>query len=105
MNLLNFIKYLRNPSEIEKVILEEVPELDIDYADIYLEEELSIYSKMYFFNAEEIKGEIEMNYEGKKLINLFPLYYLEEIFDEFSTNEKEDITIATKILNFRIKDA
>ncbi len=105
MNLLEFIPYLNDLSRMESVILEEKPDLDIELADIYLEEELSVYSKMQFFNAEEIEGKLEMEYEGKKYINLFPLHLLLEIFEDLSNPERTDSKIAEEIMNYRIKDA
>jgi len=105
MNLLEFIFYLKNPSKIEEVILQENKELDIDYADIYLEKELCIYSKMFFLDAEQIDGKIEIELNGKKYINLFPLDYLQDIFAEFNEQGNTDLEIANKILSFRINDA
>ncbi|PQJ78759.1 hypothetical protein [Polaribacter porphyrae] len=105
MNLIEFVEYLKKPSEIEGVIIESNPDLDIDYADIYLENELNIYSEMYFLNAEEISGGLEILYEKKRLINLFLLFHLQEMFEEFNLKGKNNIEIAKDILDFRIKDA
>ena len=105
MNLLEFISYLKKPSKIEKIVLEQEPDLDIELADIYLEQELSIYSKMRFFNAEEIEGKLEMEYEGNKYINLFPLDLLIEIYEDYANTEETDLEIAERIMSYRIKDA
>lgn len=105
MNLLEFIPHLRRPSQLEQVVLEQAPDLDFELTDIYLEKELNIYSNMHFFNAEEIEGKIEMEYNGKKYINLFPLDYLQDIFDQYNETGKNDKEVAQAIMNFRIKDA
>lgn len=105
MNLLEFISYLKKPSEIEKIVLEQEPDLDIELADIYLEQELSIHSEMRFFNAEEIEGKLEMEYEGKKYVNLFPLDLLMEIYEDYANTEGTDLEIAERIMSYRIKDA
>lgn len=105
MNLLEFIPYLKNPSEIEKIVLEQEPDLDIELADIYLEQELNIYSKLRFLNAEEINGKLEMVYKGKKYINLFPLDFLIEIYDDYANTGGTNLEIADRIMSYRIKDA
>ncbi|PQV47453.1 hypothetical protein CLV33_107242 [Jejuia pallidilutea] len=105
MNLVEFIFYLKNPSKIEEFVTNENQEIDIDYADIYLENELSIYSKLFFFDAEQIDGKLEIEFNGKKYVNLFPLDYLLDIFTEFNVSGDSDLEIANKILNYRINDA
>ncbi|WP_430909124.1 hypothetical protein [Maribacter sp. 2-571] len=105
MNLLQFIPYLENESEMEEVILEHEPELDIELADIYLKKELSIYSEMFFFNSEEIEGKLEMEIEGNLLVNLFPLDYLIDVYSQYKNLGGTNQEIAQKIISFRIKDA
>jgi len=105
MNLLEFITHLRNPSTIEDIVLKENRDIDIDYADIYLEESLSAYSNIYFFDAEQLDGKIEMELNGIKYVNLFPLDYLQDLFEEYSAPGDSDLDTTNKILSFRMNDA
>ena len=105
MNLLEFISCFKKPSEIERVVLGLEPDLDIELADVYLEKELNIYSNIRFFNAEEIEGKLEMEIEGKKYINLFPLDLLKEIYEDYANLVETDLEIANSIMSYRVKDA
>lgn len=104
MNLLEFIPYLKNIEKIDVFISEKYPEVNIEDADIYMEN-LSIESKMFFVDPEITGDKLEFLYKGQLVINLFPLAYLIEVFEGCYNENMTDKEIAEAIMYYRINDA
>jgi hypothetical protein len=105
MNLIKLVEILKSESELVKVITQEYPDLDIDYADVFFENEIDVNSSLMFFNAEELSGNIEFKVNGIKFINLFPLDYLLDYYNDIKCDDKTDLEIATEIINYRLHNA
>ena len=73
MNLVQLIDHLKNMKEAEKLKENQMPNVEFDQIDIYLKDRLDVNSEVNFFDAETIDNKIEIEINGQKYINLFPL--------------------------------
>jgi hypothetical protein len=103
MDLTTLVFYIRNGHDLS-THLNVDSELDMEEIDVFMEDKLEIRSNLHFFDVEEIQtNEFEM--DGVKLIELLPLNMIIEAVNAFITDGLDDITIANRILNYRINDA
>ena len=105
MNLIDFIKYLKNKKKLAQYMSKHYPDIDYYDAEVYLKGSLSIESELMIFDGEKIAGMIEMEVNGQKYYNLFSLDFLLEVFNDYSKTSGTDIEIARRIINYRINDA
>lgn len=104
MNLIEFIKYLRN-NEIEQYMNLHYPNIDYYDAEVYLKGSINKESELVIFDGEKIEGVIEMEVNNEKYYNLFTLDHLVEVFEDYSNPSGKDNEIAEMIINYRINDA
>jgi hypothetical protein len=104
MNLIKFIKYLRN-TETEQFMSCNYPDVDYYNAEVYLKDSINKESELVVFDSEKIGGMIEMEVNNEKYYNLFTLDHLVEVFDDFSEPSGTDNEIAERIIDYRINDA
>ncbi len=108
MKLIEAIEYLKTTSGTEDLLSNELPDTEIDLADVYLRDTLDSDSEIKIFNAEEIPNLLEIEIEGIKYINLFPLNVLQEMVMEYFDKFNHQLTnkeIVLKLLDYRNKDA
>lgn len=108
MKFINSIDHLKRLNDVVKLIESELPNVDFRQVNTYLEGELDVESNIAFFDAEVIPGDVEMELNGLKYINLFPLVMLQEMVEAWHNNygqKLSDYEIAKGILKYRINDA
>jgi len=108
MNVIELVSRIRTLEQAENLARGEYPELDFRQVDIYLEEVLSIVSEVKLFDAESIPNDSEIEIDGKRFVNLFPLAMAQEMVEDFSnaySNILSDKEIADRLINYRINDA
>ena len=105
MNLIEFIKYLKDEEVAIQYMNEHYPNVDYYDAEVYLKGSLSVESELTIFDGEKIEGMIEMEVENEKYYNLFTLDLLVEVYGDYSKPSGTDREIAERIINYRIKDA
>ncbi|MBX2916853.1 MAG: hypothetical protein KF856_16410 [Cyclobacteriaceae bacterium] len=106
MKLLELVEYLKNPNSLENLLGKELKNVEIDLIEIYMIESIALDSQIKFFDAEKIPSTIEIEVDGLKYINLFPLYMAQELVEEFtSIYGKNNLEIAKRLIEYRIKDA
>ncbi len=105
MNLIEFIKYLKDEEEAVQYMNEHYPDVDYYDAEVYLKDSLSVESDLAIFDGEKIEGMIEMEVDNEKYYNLFTLDLLVEVHGDYSKPSGTDREIAERIINYRIKDA
>ncbi|HEX7906105.1 MAG TPA: hypothetical protein VF487_19665 [Chitinophagaceae bacterium] len=108
MKILELIKHLKTFDKAEQLKNKQLPNVEFDLAELYMENSLSLDSNIRFFDSEKISNDLEMEVEGIKYVNLFPLYLAQEMIEEFtkSTEKKySDLEIANRLLEYRINDA
>lgn len=106
MNLVQLIQIIRDPekdviSEAEKLY----PELDMDYADIYFNGQITAESSLLFIDNEKLSKGLEFDLNGIKYINLFPLDYLQDFYEDIADDSLSDIEISERIISYRLNDA
>ena len=111
MKFYEIVEHLRIKEKAHTFLSNELPEVDLSLIDIYLHNELNIYSEVKLVNYEElpedIRSEIVIEFQGVKLVNLCLAMSLQEMVEEYSklvpplSSEK----IATNIIEYIIKDA
>jgi len=106
MKLIEGIKYLKTIEETEEFLRKELPDTEIDLADVYLKGKLNAQSEIKIFNAEDIPNMLEIEIEGIKYVNLFPLNMLQEMVMEYWNNSNRKLSdeeIVFKLLEYRWK--
>jgi len=108
VKLNELISHLKSVEEAEKIISIEIPDVEFGSIDIYLKDRLNIESEIRFFDAETIPNNLVIEVDGINYVNLFPLPMTQEIVEGYanlSAPKLNDIEIAQKLLDYRIKDA
>ena len=86
-------------------LLENYPNIDFYNGEIYLHKNLSLDSEVFIFDCNEIEGLIYMDYEGEKLVHLFSIDELCELYQDFRGEESTNEEIGITLINYRINDA
>jgi hypothetical protein len=106
MNIVELIKLARVSQDIlEKEIKHLNPELDVEYADIYLEGRLSMDAPIVFINSELQNEGLVFIADEKQYINLFPLHHFFDVLTDYAVEGASDEKVAEDILSYRINDA
>src|SRR5687768_8862141 len=84
MKLIYLIRNLRKIDSAKEISAQQLPGVEFDQIDLYLVNEISAESEVEFFDAEEIPNKLEMEVNGVKYINLFPLYLTQEIVESLA---------------------
>ncbi|MEZ4921391.1 MAG: hypothetical protein R2792_20015 [Saprospiraceae bacterium] len=105
MNLIEFIKYIKDEEEAIQYMNEHYPDVDYYEAEVYLKGSLSVESELAIFDGEKIEGMIEMEVDNEKYYNLFTLDLLVEVYGDYSKSSGTDREIAERMITYRIKDA
>ena len=108
MNLLNLISFLREDRPERSELAKHLPNTDFDQIDVYVEDALSMEGEIHFFDAEAIPNELQIEIEGTKYVNIFPLSMMKEMIDEYIDVLGQTISnkeVADRLLSYRINDA
>ena len=107
MTLWQLIDHLKTLDRAEALVSRTIPEVIIDQVDIYLDGGLTVNYEVNLLDAERIDNRLEIEIDGKKLVNLFPLHMAQEMVEEYvnSGEALSDVDIAQKLIDYRIKDA
>jgi len=104
MKLINLVPYLKSFDSLEE--LYKLNNLDIksEAIIIYMEETLAIESEIVFFEIEETKDNLTYKKNGINYIQLFPVNYAMEIIEDLLGFGYDELEIAQRLLEYRIKD-
>lgn len=108
MKLIEIIEHLKTVEKGENLISTEIPGIEFGLVDIYLKDKLDINSEVKFFDVDTIPNDLEINIDGSRYVNLFPLPMTQEMIEEYSklvTPKLSNKEIAERLLDYRIKDA
>lgn len=108
MNLLEVIEHLKSIEKAEELIAVEIPTVEFGLVDVYLKEKLDINSEVKFFDVDAIPNNLDIEINGVKYVNLFPLPMVQEMVEEYVASNDAKLTnseIAQRLLDYRIKDA
>jgi hypothetical protein len=106
MNLIELIKLARISQDVlEKEIKHLSPELDVEYADIYFEGQISKEAQIIFINNESLDKGLEFIFDDKRYINLFPLHHFLDVLTDYTAEDASDEKVADEILAYRVNDA
>ena len=106
MNIVGLIKLARISQDIlEKEIKHLNPELDVEYADIYFEGQISKEAQIIFINNEILDKGLEFIADNKRYINFYPLHHFLDVLTDYTVDGASDEKVADEILACRINDA
>jgi hypothetical protein len=108
MNLIQLIDHVKNMTEAKKLAESQIPNVEFNQVDIYMKDRLDLNSEIIFVDAETTDYKVEIEIEGEKYINLFPLNMLQEMVEAQKSkifNRRTDLEIAERLLEYRNKDA
>lgn len=108
MKLVDLIKYLTHPGQLDKLYQEQGLNTESEALLIYLQGALDLKSEAIIFTIEETEDDIVFEKEGVQYIQLFPVdYAIELIESDLGLNNKgySDLEIAQRLLEYRQRDA
>lgn len=107
MTLWQVIDNLKTLSRTVALVNSTLPDVILEQVDVYLDDGLSVNSEVNLLDAETIDNRLEIEINGKRLVNLFPLYMAQEMVEGYvnSGEALSDVDMAQKLIDFRIKDA
>lgn len=108
MMFIQLITHLKTIQQAKALMAIEMPNIDFEAIDVYLQEKLDRHSIIRFFDAETIPNELEIEVDGIKYINLFPVTMLQEMVEDYYNARDQKFTedeISQNLLDYRIKDA
>ncbi|MGJ1323033.1 hypothetical protein ACR780_10100 [Sphingobacterium faecium] len=108
MNLVELIKYLTNPEQLDELYQEQGLDAESEALLIYLQGDLNLESEIIIFEIEETEDDLVFEKEGIQYVQLFPVdYAIELIESDLDLKDKgySDLEIARRLLEYRQKDA
>jgi hypothetical protein len=108
MKLVELINLLREPNNLEQLFSEKHINVESESILIYMESSINVDAEISFFKFEETEDELLFIKDGIQYIQLFPIEYIIELIDsELTLKDKNysNLEIATRLINYRIKDA
>ncbi|MEJ5148440.1 hypothetical protein [Sphingobacterium sp. MYb388] len=108
MKLVELIKYLINPGQLDELFIHLGLNLEAEVYLIYLESRLNLESEVCIFPIEETDDDLIFEKDGKRYIQLFSIDHAVDLIEyDLDLNNKNysDIEIARQLLDYRQKDA
>jgi hypothetical protein len=108
MNYLELIKYLIEPEQLDKLYRMMEVNVESEALLVYMKESLDINAEVEIFEIEETDDDLVIERNGVSYVQLFPVdYIIELIQSDLKLNNKSysEIEIASKILDYRLRDA
>ncbi|MDR7212728.1 hypothetical protein [Flavobacterium piscis] len=107
MKVVELIKYLTNPEQLDELYQEQGLNTESEALLIYLQDALDLESEITIFEIEETEDDLVFEKEGVQYIQLFPVdYAIELIESDLDLKDKgySDFEIAQRLLEYRQKD-
>jgi len=108
MKLVELIKYLINPEQLDELYRAKGLNTESEALLIYLRESLDLESDVTIFEIEETEDNLIFKKEGIRYLQLFPVDYAVELIEtdlDMKGNGYSDIDIAERLLEYRQRDA
>ena len=108
MKLTTLIDYLKNPNKLDQLFSDEKLNTDSEALEIYMEDSLGLESEIKIFEIEETEDNLVFEKNGVKYIQLFPVEHAIEVLNSYlnlAGKEHSNFEIASRLLEYRIKDA
>ncbi|MBO9594934.1 MAG: hypothetical protein J7599_18670 [Niabella sp.] len=108
MKLVELIKYLTNPEQLDELYQEQGVNTESEALLIYLQGILDLESDIFIFEIEETEDDLVFEKEGIQYVQLFPVDYAVELIEsDLDLKDKgySDLEIAQLLLEYRQKDA
>ena len=103
MILKEFIPIVQDLEKLMTFLNQNLPNVDLEYIEIYMKDKISAESELYFFDCDEIPENIEIEINNQKYINLFPLFMLQDFVEEFPKKNIDELS--NVIISYRLNDA
>lgn len=108
MKLVELIKYLTNPEQLEELYQEQGLNTESEALLIYLRGALDLGADIAIFEIEETGDDLVFEKEEIQYVQLFPVdYAIELIESDLDLKDKgySDLEITQRLLAYRQKDA
>ncbi len=105
MKLIELIPNLKNFAEAKQFIVNVLPDVEIDFIDLYTKSIIDIESEIFFFDSDKIPPTIEFEVNGIQFISFFSLKMAVEMIEEGVNEGFNYLEIAERMIEYRIYDA
>lgn len=108
MKLVDLIRYLINPEQLEDLYQEQELSIESEALLIYMKGALDLESEITIFEIEETEDDLIFEMDGTKYFQLFPIDYAVELVEsdlDLKNKGFSDLEIAKRLLEYRLKDA
>jgi hypothetical protein len=109
MKLIDLIEALRSPETATRLAEKELPGIEYNCVDTYMENEIDLESEIRFFDGENIPPPgMYIQVDGIKYVNLFPLTMAQDMVEDFEKDQGKNfdiLVVAKRMLHYRIYDA
>lgn len=108
MKLVELIKYLLNPGQLEGLYKEKGLNTESESLLIYLQGTMDLEADIVILEIEETEDDLVFEKEGIQYVQLFPIdYAIELIESDLDLKDKgyTDVEIAQRLLEYREKDS
>lgn len=108
MKLVELIKYLINPEQLDELYQEQGLNTESEALLIYLQGDLNLESEITIFEIEETEDDLIFEKEGIQYVQLFPVDYAIELIEsdlDLKGKGYSNLEIAQRLLEYRQKDA
>ena len=105
MKLINLIPYLKSFNGVEELSRSNNLNVKSEATLIYMKEFLNINSEIFFFGIEETEDDLLYKINDINYIQLFPVTFGKEIVEDLLGLGYDDLEIAHRLLEYRVKGA
>lgn len=105
MKLTDIIPYLKDTDKWEDLLADLNIDNNCEEVLIYALDKLDINSDILLIELEKTEDDLEINFEEKKYIQIFPYSLAYELITIDFSNLKTDLDIAQRLIEYRINDA
>lgn len=105
MKLTDIIPYLKNKDKWEDLLADLQIDPNCEEVLIYALEKLDINSDILLIELEKTEDDLEIYFEEKKYIQIFPYSLAYELITIDFSNLKTDLDIAQRLIEYCINDA
>lgn len=105
MKLTDIIPYLKDIDKWEDLLTDLNIDNNCEEVLIYALDKLDINSDILLIELEKTEDDLEINFEEKKYIQIFPYSFVYELITIDFSNLKTDLDIAQRLIEYRINDA
>ena len=106
---VDLIPYLQNEQTLNELYGEQNININSECVQAYMQDSLSLESEIRFFDIELTNDDLEIQLDGKKYIQLFPIELGIEFYtyfaQEFKDRQYTETEKAKRFLDYRLNDA